>query len=101
MTSKQKSLKKLKSNQIAAVGPSEEDFEITKARTALRPTVQAASTVKEYGKIFGELDLTGLIVCLGEQTKDCIDGDTSRAEAMLAAQAHTLDAIFNNISNSG
>jgi len=98
MASKRKPAKKLKSNEIGATGHSDEDFEIKKARTVLRPTVQAASTVKEYGKVFGELDLTSLIVCLGEQTKECIDGDMSRAEEMLTTQAHTLDAIFNNLA---
>ena len=32
---------------------------------------------------------------LTEQTKVAIDGDLNRGEAMLTAQAHTLDAIFN------
>jgi hypothetical protein len=100
MTSKPKSSKKLNSNEIAATGHSGEDMSVMKARTVLRPTVQAASTLKEYGKAFGDLDLTGLIDCLGEQTKASNDGDTCRAEAMLTAQAHTLDAIFNNLATS-
>ena len=50
MSGKRKPAKKLKSNEISAAGHSDEDFEINKARTVLRPTVQAASTVKEYGR---------------------------------------------------
>ncbi len=35
---------------------------------------------------------------MGEQTKAVQDGDLRRGEAMLTAQAHTLDAIFNNLA---
>jgi len=68
------------------------------ARTALRPTVQAAVSVREYGKNFGDLDLTSLVEALTEQTDMAIDGNMARAEAMLTTQAHTLDAIFNNLA---
>lgn len=40
----------------------------------------------------------GLVEALSEQTDAAISGDTSRAEAMLAAQAHTLDTIFNHLA---
>ncbi len=32
------------------------------------------------------------------QTKAATDGDLGRGEAMLAAQAHVLDAVFNNLA---
>ena len=35
---------------------------------------------------------------LTEQTRASSKGDPKRAEAMLTAQAHTLDAIFNNLA---
>ena len=98
MTSKRKPSKKRDPNAIDSTGFSEEDAETQKARTVLRPTVQAASTIKEYGKTFGELDITSLIYSLGEQAKASSEGDMSRAEGMLTAQAHTLDAIFNNLA---
>jgi hypothetical protein len=98
MTSKRKPSKKRDPSAIESTGFSEEDAETRKARTVLRPTVQAASTLKEYGKVFGELDITSLIYSLGEQTKASSEGDMSRAEGMLTAQAHTLDAIFNNLA---
>jgi hypothetical protein len=69
MTSKRKPSKKRNPNQISATGHSDEDTTVKKARTVLRPTVQAASTIKEYGKTFGELDLNSLIDSLTEQTK--------------------------------
>lgn len=68
------------------------------ARFALGPTVQAATTLKEYDKKYGDLKLQGLIDALQEQTKACKDGDLNRAETMLTAQAHTLDGIFNTLA---
>jgi hypothetical protein len=85
-------------NRIEAVGKPEEDRTVTIARTVLRPTVQAAVTLKEYNKSYVDLDLSGLIDSLAEQTRASSDGDLRRAEAMLTAQAHTLDAIFNNLA---
>ena len=96
MASKRKAAKKRDPNQITATGKPDEDRAI--ARTALRPTVQAAITLKEYGKSYGELDLSGLINSLTAQTRASSDGDLQRAEAMLTMQAHTLDAIFNNLA---
>ncbi len=46
----------------------------------------------------GNLDLSGLIDALTAQTKAVTDGDLGRGEAMLTAQAHTLDAVFNNLA---
>ena len=69
------------------------------SRTALRPTVQAAATLCQFqGGKFPDATLLGLVEALSEQTRAAIKGDTDRAEAMLTAQAHTLDAIFNNLA---
>jgi hypothetical protein len=98
MANKRKSTKKRDLNQIAVVVERDEDQATALARTVLCPTVQAAGTLQEYGKSFGDLDLSGLLDSLNEQTKAVIDGDLKRAEAMLTAQTHTLDAIFNNLA---
>ena len=98
MATKRKPAKKRDPNQITANGKPDEDQAVAIARTVLRPTVQAAVTLKEYGTSFGDLDLSGLIASLTEQTQLSNDGDLGRAEAMLTAQAHTLDAIFNNLA---
>jgi hypothetical protein len=68
------------------------------AHTALRPTVQAAITLMEYNKSFGELSINTLVDDLGKQCRSASSGDLSRAEALLTVQAHTLDAIFNNLA---
>jgi hypothetical protein len=98
MSSKRKPAKKSKPWQIAAVGKPDEDEGVVIARTVLLPTVQAAVTLKDYGKAYGDLDLSGLINALTVQTKAASDGDLGRGEAMLATQAHILDAIFNNLA---
>ncbi len=98
MASKRKPAKKRDANQIIAAGPPNEDKAVTIARTVLRPTVRAAVTLKEYGKSYGDLDLSGLIDALTAQTKAATDGDLGRGEAMLTAQAHILDAVFNNLA---
>jgi hypothetical protein len=68
------------------------------ASTTLRPTVQAALTVGRYNKEFGDVPLEGLVEDLGRQCDMAMDGDLARTEAMLVAQAHTLDAIFNHLA---
>ena len=98
MATKRKPAKKRDPNQITAAGKPDEDQAVAIARTVLRPTVQAAVTLKEYGKSYGDLDLGGLIDSLTEQTRASSDSDLKRAEAMLTTQAHTLDAIFNNLA---
>lgn len=68
------------------------------AQTTLRPSIKGAVTIKEYSKKYGDLDLMGLIDELSDQAKAVNDGDLKRAERMLIVQAHTLDAIFNNLA---
>ena len=74
------------------------DEALSIARAALRPTIQSASTLKMYEKKFGELGLTELVDALTEQTDMAVGDNSDRAVAMLTAQAHTLDAIFNNLA---
>ena len=68
------------------------------ARTTLRPTVQAALTLLDYNKSFGELSITALVDELVKQCELANKSDLSRAESLLTAQAHTLDAIFNSLA---
>jgi hypothetical protein len=90
--------KNTSSNKLEANQRTDDSKTERVARVALQPTVQAALTLKEYGKDNGELDLIGLISALSEQTNATNDGDLKRTEVMLAAQAHTLDAIFNALA---
>jgi len=100
MTSKRKSKpNKRDSKELATQAKPGDDEARVFAETALHPTVQAATSLQQYGAgNFRELDLFGLVGALSAQTKAANEGDLSRAEAMLVAQAHTLDAIFNNLA---
>ena len=68
------------------------------AHTSLRPTVQAALTLMEFNKCFGEMSINTLVANLAKQCDLASKGDLRRAEVLLTAQAHTLDAVFNNLA---
>ena len=101
MTSKKRKPKpnKRDSKELVTQAKPGDDEERVIAETALHPAVQAATSLQQYGAgNFRELDLFGLVGALSAQTKAANEGDLSRAEAMLVAQAHSLDAIFNNLA---
>jgi len=69
------------------------------ARYRLRPSVNGAITSKAYGAKYGnDLELGALITALSAQAEAAQRGDLKRAEGMLLVQAHTLDAIFNELA---
>lgn len=78
--------------------PDESDDSAT-ARKVLRPTVGAAVLVDAF-KIPGMpvLSLAELVKELDKQCKAASENDLTRCEAMLTAQAHTLDAIANRMA---
>lgn len=67
------------------------------ARTVLNPALQSAGTIQEYSNSPNELDLASLIDCLETQVGQANDGNLNRIEQMHLSQAHTLDAIANNL----
>lgn len=77
--------------------PGQEPLAI-KARNVIGPTVKGAITTNAFCKVFGEIDLQAMVDELGEQCKRVRDGDLARAESLLTTQAHTLDAIFNELA---
>jgi len=68
------------------------------ARTALRPSVRAAVTTQIFSKQFGELDINALVDQLVSHATAVNNGDLQRPEAMLVAQANTLEAIFHELA---
>jgi len=100
MASQRKLTKNRDPNQSTAIGNPGEDQAVAFSRAVLQPTLQAAVTIKEYGKpYYGDhLNVDGLIASLEEQTCASSGGDLKRADAMLTTQAHTLDAIFNTLA---
>lgn len=71
------------------------------AKTYLQPTLRGAATVKAYTCYGGDgesVELSALVAELGKQAEATSGGDLRRAEEMLIAQAHSLDAIFGNLA---
>jgi len=75
----------------------EEDWQSV-ARVHSSPVTQAAITQKQIAQGTQDLHLEGLIQNLNQQVAAVKDNKLDRPEAMLIAQAHTLDAIFNNMT---
>lgn len=72
----------------------------TLARCALQPSIRAAITARAFASSLGgeTIDLGAMITALNDQATAAQHGDLGRAEDMLIAQAHTLDAIFNELA---
>jgi hypothetical protein len=98
MATRRKATRTRATNEAIAPDTTGKGYAAQIARTSLRPTVQAAITLAAYGKSMAELDTCSLLDALDEQMDACKSGDLQRAEDMLAAQAHTLDGIFNSLA---
>lgn len=69
------------------------------AKVTLRPSVRAAICIQGFAKpACGEVDLTALADELSAQVAAVTKGDLQRAEAMLIAQAHTLESLFYELA---
>lgn len=86
--------------ELVVGGKPGESQEAAAARALLKPTFNAALVVGQYGKKFSniELGIGDLVAELSVQAEAVQDGDLARAETMLIAQAHSLDAIFAKLS---
>ena len=86
-------------NRIQVVQKPNESEDDAVARRVIMPSVGAALTIKAFSKKIGEkLSIKGLIPAIREQAKNAQAGDLDRTEAMLIAQAHSLDTIFNELA---
>lgn len=83
---------------VAKKSPDETETAVL-ARTVLRPTVNAASSVLCFQSVApgAALEFSALVDELADQCKHVSDGNFVRTEGILMSQAHTLDAIFNNL----
>jgi hypothetical protein len=91
---------KKKSPSKAAAENPKADKETTKrfAQLALLPSTNAAAVIGEYGKIFGDHDLSDIVAELRESIDSINDGNMQRCEGMLITQAHALQSIFTDLS---
>src|SRR5262249_13859921 len=64
----------------------------------LNPSILAANTIVAVLPTDAPLDIPALASALGEQSRKANDGDLSRVESMLMAQAHTLNALFTALT---
>ena len=87
-------------NMIEVKTKPDEERAVSLARVVLQPSIKGAVTIKEYSPKYNgfDLDLMGLASELSDQTEVVNEGHLDRAEGMLLVQAHTLDAIFNNLA---
>ena len=97
MAVKKKVPVKNKSSVIVDAGKDEDQDEAV-AKKLTRPEVQASLTIQKLHPIN---DVNVLTKILHQQTADVIGGNMTRPEAMLLSQAHTLDALFNNLVMKG
>jgi hypothetical protein len=67
---------------------------VLSARALVQPKVQGGIVQRHNADL---LAVNYLIDELNDQVNDVRKGDLSRFEAMLVAQAHTLDALFGNL----
>lgn len=74
----------------------DDDAATAYAQTMSRPEVRAASTIQILEG--DNLDLDALVIEMRNQVAAVHQGKMERGEAMLIAQAHTLDALFGNLA---
>ena len=61
-------------------------------------SVLSAATLKRYSGGGDTLEIPDLVVEMRKAADEVVDGNMGRVERMLANQAMTLDAIFNNMA---
>ena len=87
--------KKNTPKQIAADKQKEVEKKVQIVQMFSKPTVRAAHTIEKWESYLDGADLS---YELTKQVNSVANGDMNRPEAMLLSQAHTLDALFNNLA---
>lgn len=80
--------------------PKDPEKEKALANMVLRPSLQAALTAGQFLPYKDEVTTVAVMDELVRQFESVKGGNLDRGEAMLVAQAHTLDAIFNRLAQS-
>ena len=94
MTTKHKS--KTKSDTVIQIKADKEDSRNQAiAKMLIKPSLQAAFTIHQWENTS---DAVSIMEALSKQIGEVNKGNMNQAEAMLLAQAHTLDALFNNLA---
>jgi hypothetical protein len=80
---------------VIVTAASQGEMDAAIAHKLTRPEVGSAAVIEAWSK--GGHDVNALVAELGAQVDAVNRGEMKRAEGMLLAQAHTLDAIFVNL----
>lgn len=83
-----------KPDTTAPATTTDEARKLAIAQEVLRPSTLAANTLAALKFAGSQTDIVALTDALREQQSLVAKGDLSRPEAMLIAQAHTLDGLF-------
>ncbi|MDD1622646.1 MAG: hypothetical protein LUQ11_14310 [Methylococcaceae bacterium] len=90
--------KKKSANKSAPSQEIDKDTAKALAKIAIRPSANAAAVISEYGKMFGDHDISDLMDELVDSIETVNDGDLKRCEGMLMGQAQALQSIFTNLA---
>ncbi len=90
--------KKKSTSKASETSTKDRETEKFLAKMAVRPSVNAAAVIQEYGKIFGDHKLEDLIDGLVDSIDKVNAGDMHRCEGILLAQAQALQSIFTSLS---
>jgi len=85
-----------RNNEVVVKGAKGRTKEEITAELTRVPEYQAAATIHVFEGGTGDLQST--ILELASQTKKINGGNMNRPESLLAAQAHTLDTLFNTLA---
>ncbi len=85
------------SNELSVVPGSGETDDAALARSMIDPAVNSAITLQRIVRGRAGLDLNSTVAALEVQCRLANDGNLARGEAMLMAQAHVLDALWNQL----
>ena len=89
--------KKHSNNTLNVYQQNEQSVEEAMAQTLLRPTTNAALSIKSHHEKQEQLTIDEVVKELQRQNEKMEEGGLQRAEAMLLAQAHTLDSLFADL----
>lgn len=85
--------------ELTVIAHKDETEQQAIARAALTPAVKAACTITDLSaKHLPGLELNALVEQLSTLQAKATGGDLDGCQAMLVAQAHTLDALFHKLT---
>ena len=91
-------MKKAKANVLEVPEQPGKSEERILAEVAFMPAALNAVTAREFASAFGELSVTDCVAVMREKVAKVKGGDLADVEAVLTAQAYSLNAMFNSLA---